>query len=42
MYKKTGYLQEPLKLFYVQDSTEWICPYHYHDFHKITFFYKAT
>ena len=42
MYKKTGYLQEPLKLFYVQDTTEWICPYHYHDFHKITFFLQGN
>lgn len=41
MRDKTGYLREPLKIFYVADQTEWNCPYHYHDFHKITLFLQG-
>lgn len=39
---KTGYLTEPIKLFYLSDKKEWPCPYHYHDFDKITLFFQGN
>lgn len=41
MKKPTGYLKEPLKIFYVIDKKEWECPYHYHGFDKITLFLQG-
>lgn len=41
MNTKTGYLTEPLKLFYLADKRTWNCPYHYHDFDKITLFLQG-
>lgn len=41
MRDKAGYLREPLKIFYVSDQKAWNCPYHYHDFHKITLFLQG-
>lgn len=41
MAKKTGYLREPLKLFYLSNKRKWECPYHYHDFDKITLFFQG-
>lgn len=38
---KIGYLTEPIKLFYLSDKKEWQCPYHYHDFDKITIFFQG-
>lgn len=41
MNEKTGYLREPLKLFYLRDQKDWQCPYHYHDFDKLTLFLQG-
>ena len=41
MKDKLGYLKEPLKLFYLRDKKTWECPYHYHDFDKITLFLQG-
>lgn len=41
MANKTGYLHEPLRLFYLSDQKDWECPYHYHDFDKITLFLRG-
>lgn len=40
MAQKTGYLAEKLKLFHLSDKRQWACPYHYHDFDKITLFFR--
>lgn len=40
--KKTGYLHQQLKLFYLADQQNWVCPYHYHDFDKITIFLQGS
>ena len=40
MYEKTGYLTEPLKLFYVSDKRDWACPVHYHEFDKVMLFFQ--
>lgn len=42
MYEKTGYLTEPLKLFYVSDKRSWECPVHYHEFDKIMLFLQGN
>jgi AraC-like DNA-binding protein len=39
---KTGYLHQQLKLFYLSDQRDWKCPYHYHDFDKITIFLQGS
>lgn len=41
MEKQTGYLKEPLKLFYLLDKKNWACPYHYHGFDKIMLFLQG-
>lgn len=41
MSKKTGYLHQQLKLFYLSDQRNLPCPYHYHDFDKITIFLQG-
>lgn len=41
MAQKTGYLAEKLKLFHLSDKRQWACPYHYHDFDKITLFFRG-
>lgn len=41
MAQKTGYLAEKLKLFHLSDKRQWTCPYHYHDFDKITLFFRG-
>lgn len=41
MYEKTGYLTEPIKLFYVSDKRSWECPVHYHEFDKIMIFFQG-
>ena len=41
MYEKTGYLTEPLKLFYVSDKRDWACPVHYHEFDKVMLFFQG-
>ncbi|WP_296903405.1 AraC family transcriptional regulator [uncultured Megasphaera sp.] len=41
MAEKTGYLSENLKLFHLSDQRQWVCPYHYHDFDKITLFFRG-
>lgn len=41
MVQKTGYLSENLKLFHLSDKRQWTCPYHYHDFDKITIFFQG-
>lgn len=41
MSTKTGYVPGPLKLFYLSDQKDWDCPYHYHDFDKITIFLQG-
>lgn len=41
MYEKTGYLDTQLKLFYLSDTMNWECPYHYHDFDKLTIFLQG-
>ncbi len=41
MDTKAGYLTEPLKLFYLSDQKDWECPYHYHEFDKITLFLQG-
>lgn len=41
MKKQTGYLNEPLKLFYLLDQKNWECPYHYHSFDKIMIFLQG-
>ncbi|MCH4166450.1 MAG: AraC family transcriptional regulator [Megasphaera sp.] len=42
MSKKTGYLHQQLKLFYLSDQRNLPCPYHYHDFDKITIFLQGN
>lgn len=42
MYEKTGYLTEPIKLFYVADKTNRTYPIHYHDFDKIMLFFQGN
>ena len=37
-YPKTGYINRPFKLFYLQETAEKDFSYHYHDFHKILIF----
>ena len=41
MAEKTGYLYEKFRLFHVCDKKSWTCPYHYHDFDKITLFLQG-
>lgn len=41
MAQKTGYLSGDLKLFHLVDKRQWTCPYHYHDFDKITLFFQG-
>ena len=41
MAQKTGYLSGNLKLFHLVDKRQWTCPYHYHDFDKITLFFQG-
>ena len=41
MAEKTGYLHEKFRLFHVCDKKAWTCPYHYHDFDKITLFLQG-
>lgn len=41
MAQKTGYLSGNLKLFHLVDKRRWICPYHYHDFDKITLLFQG-
>ncbi len=41
MYKKAGYLTEPIKLFYVADKRLRTYPFHYHDFDKIMLFFQG-
>ena len=38
---KTGYLKEEFRLFHLSDQRQWTCPYHYHDFDKITLFLQG-
>lgn len=41
-YQKTGYLQEPFRLFHLKDSTAREIKLHYHDFYKIIIFYSGN
>lgn len=41
MVVKTGYLKEDFRLFHLSDQREWACPFHYHDFDKITIFLQG-
>lgn len=41
-YKKTGYLQEPFRLFHLKDSVTREISLHYHDFYKIIVFYAGN
>ena len=41
MAVKSGYLTDPLKLFYVADQRAWECPFHYHDFDKVVIFLQG-
>ena len=41
-YEKTGYLQEPFRLFHLCDSVTRDIPLHYHDFYKIIVFYGGN
>lgn len=37
-YEKTGYLEEPFKIFHLRDCTELSFDFHYHEFYKIIYF----
>lgn len=41
-YEKTGYLQEPFRLFHLRDSAIREVNLHYHDFYKIIVFYTGN
>lgn len=41
-YEKTGYLQEPFRLFHLKDSVKRVIDLHYHDFYKMLFFYSGN
>ncbi len=41
-YEKTGYLQEPFRLFHLKDNVRQEISLHYHDFYKIIVFYTGT
>lgn len=39
--KKAGYLLQDFRLFHIQDQLSKEFEFHYHDFHKIIFFYPG-
>lgn len=41
-YEKTGYLQEPFRLFHLKDSVKRVIDLHYHDFYKLIVFYGGN
>ena len=41
-YQKTGYLQEPFRLFHLKDSVTREISLHYHDFYKLIVFYGGN
>lgn len=41
-YKKTGYLEEPFRLFHLKDSITREISLHYHDFYKMIVFYSGN
>ena len=38
IYQKSGYLNSPFRLFYLEDLPGREYTYHYHDFHKLLIF----
>lgn len=41
-YEKTGYLQEPFRLFHLRDNAVGEVSLHYHDFYKLIVFYHGN
>lgn len=41
-YEKTGYLQEPFRLFHIKDNAVGEVNLHYHDFYKLIVFYHGN
>ena len=42
IYQKSGYLNSPFRLFYLEDLPGREYTYHYHDFHKLLIFLNGT
>ena len=42
IYQKSGYLNSPFRLFYLEDLPGREYAYHYHDFHKLLIFLNGT
>ena len=42
IYQKSGYLNGPFRLFYLEDLPAREYTYHYHDFHKLLIFLNGT